>query len=77
MRVNDNDELLTSAIDHASNRSIERDVVQIKLCCGNFLGIFLREVASREQILLSELGVVVESHLGVERKICELKASKV
>lgn len=60
----------TSTIDHASNRAIESDVVQVELGGGHFLGIFLREITLCEQIFLTEFSVVIETHLGVESEIC-------
>lgn len=60
----------TGTVDHAADGSIESDVVQVKLRGSNFLRIFLREIASREQILLTELCVVIEAHFSIEGEVC-------
>lgn len=59
----------TSAIDHAPNIAVQGDVVEIEFGSGHLLLVFLSPVTKSEEFLLAELGVVVESELGVQGEI--------
>ena len=54
------------AVDHAADLAIQRDVVQVELRGGEFLGVFLGLVAQGGDVGLAVHGVAVEAHLGVE-----------
>jgi hypothetical protein len=55
----------TGAVDEASNVTVELDEVQALLGSLDLIRILLGNVAPLEDLLLSELGVVVEAKLGV------------
>src|SRR4051812_32608637 len=54
------------AVDHAADIAVEGDVVEVVFRRLDFLGVFLGLVAQREHLGVTEQGVVVERHLGVE-----------
>jgi hypothetical protein len=54
------------AVDHAADLAVERDVVQVMLGGGEFLGVLLRLVAQRGDVGVAVDGVAVEAELGVE-----------
>lgn len=60
----------TSSVDHASDGSIQSNVVQVELSGSDFLGVFLRKIALGEKLLLTELSVVVETHLSIKSEVC-------
>ena len=59
----------TSTVDHAADVAVQGDVVQLELGGLDFLRVLLRPVTQREQIFLTELGVVVEPALTVQREV--------
>ena len=54
------------AVDHAADRAVERDVVEIVLRRLDLLGVLLGDVAQRDHVGMPEQRVVVEADLGVE-----------
>ena len=54
------------AVDHAADRAVERDIVEIELRGLDLLGVFLGLVAQRRDLRMQEQRVVVEVDLGVE-----------
>ena len=54
------------AVDHAADRAVERDVVEIVFRGLDFLGVFFGEIAQRGDVGMAEQRVVVEVDLGVE-----------
>ena len=55
----------TGTVDQAANVTVQLDEVQAVLSSLDLIGILLGVVAPREDLLLTELGVVVEAELGV------------
>ena len=54
------------AVDHAADRAVERDVVEVVLGRLDLLGVLLALVAQRDDVGMAIERVVVERHLGVE-----------
>ena len=54
------------AIDHAADRAVERDIIEIVLRRFDLLRVFLAHVAQGGDIGMTEERVVVEADLGVE-----------
>ena len=61
-----------SSVNHATNITIKRDVIQIKFSGVNLFGVFLRPISQGKQVFLPEFSVVVESALAVQCEICVL-----
>ena len=59
----------SGTVHHATDVTIEGDVIQVVVGCLNFGGVFLRPIALVEDLFLSEIGVVIEPNLGVETEI--------
>lgn len=55
----------TGTVDKASNVTVQLDEVEVVLGRLDFIGVFLRLVAPGHDLLLSEVGVVVEPELGI------------
>lgn len=55
----------TGTVDQAANVTVQLDEVQAELGGLDLIGVLLGDVAPGEDLLLAELGVVVESELGV------------
>ena len=55
----------TSTVDQATNVTVQLDEVQTVLSGLDLIGILLGVIAPREDLLLTELGVLVEAELGV------------
>ena len=55
----------TGTVDEAANVTIELDEVEVGLGGADLIGVLLGGVAPLEDVLLAELGVVVEPELGV------------
>ena len=58
----------TGTVDQAANVAVQLDEVQAVLGSLDLIGILLGHVAPREDLLLTELGVVVEAELGIHGK---------
>ena len=54
------------AVDHAADRAVERDVVEVVFRGLDFLLVFLGQVAQRDDIGMAKQRVAVEADLGVE-----------
>ena len=54
------------AVDHAADRAVERDVVEIVLRGFDLLGVLFGDVAQCRHVGMAEQRVVVEADLGVE-----------
>lgn len=60
----------TRTVDQAADVSVELDVVEVVLGGRHFSGILLALVLEGEDVLLSELSIVVEAKLGVQSHDC-------
>lgn len=58
----------TSTINQAANVTVQLDEVQAVLSGLDLIGILLGGIAPREDLLLTELGVLVEAELGIHGK---------
>ena len=56
-------------VHHATDVTIEGDVIQVVVGRLHFGGVFLRPIALVKDLFLSEIGVVIEPNLGVETEI--------
>ena len=54
------------AVDHAADRAVERDVVELVFRRLDFLGVLLGLVAQRDDVGMREERIGVEADLGVE-----------
>src|SRR6516162_2233453 len=54
------------AVDHAADRAVERDIVEVKFGRLDLLGVFFGRIAQRHHLGMAEQRVVVEGNLGVE-----------
>ena len=61
-----------SAVHHATNVTVEGDVVEVVVCRLHLRRVLLRPVTLVKDRFLSEVCVVVETNLGVEAKIYNL-----
>mmetsp|Transcript_126631 Transcript_126631/g.394230 ORF Transcript_126631/g.394230 Transcript_126631/m.394230 type:complete len:259 (-) Transcript_126631:538-1314(-) len=52
-------------VDHAGDAAVQLDVVEVKLLGLDLLWVLLGDVPLLVNLLLAELGIVVETHLGV------------
>ena len=55
----------TGTVDETSDTAVEFDEVQVVLLSLDLRGFFLRNIAERKDVLLTELSVVIESELCV------------
>lgn len=55
----------TSTVDEAANIAVELDEVQARLGSANLIRVLLCGVAPLEDLLLTEVGVVIETELGI------------
>jgi hypothetical protein len=58
----------TSTVDEAANIAVQLDEVETNLGGLDLIGIFLGDVSPLENLLLAEIGVVVEVQLGIHSK---------
>src|SRR5919108_5807099 len=54
------------AVDHAADRAIERDVIEVVFGSLDLLLVFFREIAQRHDVRMTVKRVVVEPDLGIE-----------
>src|SRR4029077_12128874 len=57
----------TSSVDHAGHAAVEFDVIESVFGGFHFEGILFVQIAQFAKIRMTEEGVVIKSHLGVER----------